>query len=56
MLSEKKHWHEHINFFCKESIRALVDAMGLNIFQFQELDIENESQPRTVFQAALVRL
>jgi 2-polyprenyl-3-methyl-5-hydroxy-6-metoxy-1,4-benzoquinol methylase len=56
MLFNKRHWHEHINFFCEESIRALADAMNLNILRFQELDIVNEGQPRTVFQISLVRL
>ena len=33
-LKQKKHWHEHINFFSAKGIKKLVDMAGLNSVGF----------------------
>ena len=53
LLQNKRHWHEHINFFCRDSIEKLISVMGLKLLQCRELDIYNENELCTVFQIAL---
>ena len=41
IYKEKKHWHEHINFFSEKSLQLLIDSCGLEIvkneiFSFQK--------------------
>jgi len=36
-LSNKKHWHEHINFYSESSIRALLHNAGLSVIDFKLL-------------------
>jgi hypothetical protein len=49
LLSKKRHWHEHINFFSKASINALLDNCGLEVLELRELQISSDT---TVFQIA----
>lgn len=36
-LANKRHWHEHINFFSESSIRALLSNIGLEVIDFKLL-------------------
>jgi hypothetical protein len=53
LLQHKRHWHEHINFFSKASIEALISEMGLKLLQIRELDVEIVGGSYTLFQIAL---
>ncbi len=55
VLANKRHWHEHINFFSRASLEALIDGVGLSLVDFRELDIQSEGRPYTQFQLACVR-
>ena len=52
MASRKKYWHEHINFFSFQSIRALMKRAGLEIVDFRIL-INNEFP--SVFQFLIIK-
>ena len=36
---DKRHWHEHVNFFSKKSILKLLKKCKLNIVDFKKLDV-----------------
>ncbi len=36
-VSEKRHWHEHINFFSENSLQLLLQRGGFQILDFKEL-------------------
>ena len=36
---DKKHWHEHVNFFSKKSILKLLKKCKLKIVDFRKLDV-----------------
>lgn len=38
--AQKRHWHEHINFFSPESIRALAEAAGAHLVETTVLEVE----------------
>jgi hypothetical protein len=38
LLQRKKHWHEHINFYTKKSIEALLDKCGLKMIDLKQLE------------------
>jgi hypothetical protein len=38
-LRAKRHWHEHINFFTRESMRALIERAGFNVLGEGQLDV-----------------
>ena len=44
LLGKKRHWHEHINFFSRPSLEALVSSVGLSLQKFQILDILCDGQ------------
>lgn len=39
LVSKKKHWHEHINFFTEESLRVLVKRTGLNTLAMKPMAV-----------------
>lgn len=43
---QKKHWHEHINFFSKQSLLRLLEHCGLKVLAIQQ--IAEDSHGRTV--------
>lgn len=47
LLQHKRHWHEHINFFSKASIEALISVMGLKLLNYRQLDVQNSERPYT---------
>lgn len=49
---EKRHWHEHINFYSEASLRALVRSAGLDILQFASLEVDVGNGPVRVFSLA----
>lgn len=48
----KKHWHEHINFFTKKSITALVENSGLRVIALKALHVNVNNRSSYVFQLA----
>jgi len=48
----KKHWHEHINFFSKKSVIALVEKCGFQIIDISEAEIELNGKSGAVFMVA----
>jgi len=40
----KRHWHEHINFFSKESIKKLLTSCGFHVIKLIELCVNEENQ------------
>ncbi len=48
----KKHWHEHINFFSRRSLTALIERSGLRVLQAQETNVGTQGAPAFVFQLA----
>jgi SAM-dependent methyltransferase len=54
VLGRKRHWHEHINFFSRNSLEALVTEMGLSLLHFQVQDIESDGKPYSQFMLACV--
>lgn len=52
---EKRHWHEHINFFSRESLRRLLARCGLEPLLMDVLDIDVGNGPAQVFALAAKR-
>ena len=50
LLDNKKHWHEHINFFSKNSINAMLIKSNLKIISFKMLKTIDDMTERHVFQ------
>jgi SAM-dependent methyltransferase len=49
---KKKHWHEHINFFSEQSLRSLVQNVGLEVLSLDSLQIMSGAKKAHVFQLA----
>jgi len=55
-LDKKRHWHEHINFYSKNSLVSLVNNCGFELIKMQELTIttplnfENKAKASTLIQ------
>ena len=49
---KKKHWHEHVNFYSKNSLKYLVENVGLSIFDINELEVNDGSRIYYLFQLA----
>ena len=49
---KKRHWHEHINFFSKESLEAMFKANGLKQVGYRELTADGGAHCAAVFQIA----
>jgi len=47
-LKNKKHWHEHINFFSKKSLVKLFNCCGLKIIKMNILPVENYKKDEVV--------
>jgi SAM-dependent methyltransferase len=54
LLIKKRHWHEHINFFSKDSLYELVNGVGLSILDFNLLNIQSEGKNYNQFMLACV--
>ncbi|WP_448152725.1 class I SAM-dependent methyltransferase [Castellaniella caeni] len=55
LAARKHHWHEHINFFSLESMRALIHRAQLNVVEEQIFSIDAASRTADIA-AFLVRL
>jgi len=49
---EKKHWHEHINFFSEESLKRLVENVRLEVVDIKKLKKITAGNASYVFQLA----
>ena len=49
-LEQKKHWHEHINFFSAKGIKKLVDMAGLNSVGLRAVSATNKPGEDLIFQ------
>ena len=38
VLSNKRYWHEHINFYSELSLKKMIENSGLEIIKFEVLD------------------
>ena len=38
----KKHWHEHINFYTKDSLKFLIECSGLIVIELLENIVQSE--------------
>ena len=50
LLDNKKHWHEHINFFTKDSINAMLKKSNFKLVNFKMLKTIDDMTERHVFQ------
>jgi len=48
----KKHWHEHINFYSENSLRLLVQNVGLEVVDLKRLQATAGGQSSFLFQVA----
>ena len=48
----KRHWHEHINFFSEIALRRLIAACGLDVVGYKVLRVTSEGRVSTLFQLA----
>jgi hypothetical protein len=48
----KRHWHEHINFFSENALRRLLSNCGLDIIGYKVLRVTSEGRICTLFQLA----
>jgi hypothetical protein len=49
LLESKKHWHEHINFFTRESLRFLLGRCALEVIEVDTLDVFSGGKAGNVF-------
>lgn len=49
---QKRHWHEHVNFFSRESLFRLVETVGMKIIKFETCSIYPNSEWPKVHQIA----
>jgi hypothetical protein len=54
LLTKKRHWHEHINFFSKDSLIELVNGSGLSLLNLHVQNIQSEGKPYSQFMLACV--
>ncbi len=56
LLINKKHWHEHINFFSKDSIKAMLIKSNLKLISLNMLNTKDDKTKRSVFQVLVKKL
>jgi hypothetical protein len=49
---DKKHWHEHINFFSKKSLKILIKNAGMEILNIKKLSAKTGGNFSNIFQIA----
>ncbi len=51
---KKRHWHEHINFFTKKSLKSLIASCNLDLISIEALEVINPSSSElgTLYQLA----
>ena len=50
LLSKKKHWHEHINFYSPKSLRTLVEGCGLEVVDDNILSVVGREKEYALLQ------
>jgi hypothetical protein len=48
----KRHWHEHINFFTRAGLAALLERCGLGVAEVRTIETEGGGKPWHVFSVA----
>ncbi len=56
LLNNKKHWHEHINFFSKASIEGMLIKSNLKLISLNMLNTKDDQTKRSVFQVLANKL
>lgn len=49
---DKRHWHEHINFYSEGALRSLIGRAGLEVCQLDTLEVDVGTGPLQVFSIA----
>lgn len=49
---KKKHWHEHINFYSEQSLRRLIENVGLEVADLSMLQVSMLGKSSYIFQIA----
>jgi hypothetical protein len=49
---KKKHWHEHINFYSEQSLRRLIENVGLEVSDLSMLQVSMLGKSSYIFQIA----
>jgi hypothetical protein len=52
ILTKKKHWHEHINFFSEKGLRSLIHLCGLKVIALRDLNAQGGGNSNHLFQVA----
>ncbi len=52
LCTRKRHWHEHINFYCESALRHMVDAVGLEVMRLEQLSDGNDDLTPSQFMMA----
>ncbi len=56
LLNNKKHWHEHINFFSKASIESMLIKSNFKLIRLNMLNTKDDKTKRSVFQVLAKKL
>ncbi|MFN7883189.1 MAG: class I SAM-dependent methyltransferase [bacterium] len=51
LVSSKRHWHEHINFFSKSALERLLSRVGFEVLNIRSIDVETPGKRSGIFQA-----
>lgn len=54
-LRHKRHWHEHVNFFSRASLEALMTRSGLEVLELRVTRVRVEEDECSIFQLACRR-
>ena len=49
---KKRHWHEHINFFTEQALRALVKSCELEVVAFDTMNVDADGKSAWMLQMA----
>jgi len=49
---KKRHWHEHINFYSRQSLMSLLQRCGLDVLEIKEMNVRAEGNFVWMFQLA----
>tara|TARA_Y100000996_G_scaffold285715_1_gene225518 strand:+ start:399 stop:641 length:243 start_codon:yes stop_codon:yes gene_type:complete len=52
LYKQKKHWHEHINFFNESSILEVINSLEMKLLKLNYLEIQGETSDQ-IFQVCL---
>lgn len=49
---QRKHWHEHINFFSEGSIKPMLNQSGLDVLDIKEIQVTAGGRDACIFSIA----